>query len=196
MKGSQKVGEKRMREQPGDSDKVEEYKGPWRQYVGEVKVAKPTEAQKLILDQMIRSKKRKEKEQKEETIDETTELHSEYGVGGGLCPSYLPASPNAGTVLSNFLHPVVLSILSSITLCPPLHACTHTCTHLHTHTHTHTHTHAYSCTHSRTHITHAHTRTHDSCTRTCILVCTHMHTLTHITRAHTRTHNAHTHVHS
>eukprot|EP00731_Ephydatia_muelleri_P032029 Em0023g536a len=77
MKGSQKVGEKRKREQPGDSDKVEGYKGPWRQYVDEVKVAKPTEAQKLILDQMIHSKKRKEKEQKEDTIDETTELHIE-----------------------------------------------------------------------------------------------------------------------
>lgn len=110
MKGSQKVGEKRKREQPGDSDKVEGYKGPWRQYVDEVKVAKPTEAQKLILDQMIHSKKRKEKEQKEETIDETTELHSECGeeaVGLEEAMSSLPAFHKAGIVFSNYLRRVM-----------------------------------------------------------------------------------------
>ena len=82
MRGSQKVGEKRRREKPGEPDQVEGYKGPWREYVGEVKVAKPTEEQKLILDKMIHSKKRKEKEQKEETIDESTQLHGEWCRGG------------------------------------------------------------------------------------------------------------------
>lgn len=49
--------------------------GPWREYVDQVKVACPTPEQKAILEAQI-GNKLKDKEPEEETIEETTMLHS------------------------------------------------------------------------------------------------------------------------
>ena len=50
--------------------------GPWAGYEGQLKVAKPTDEQKAILETQF-SKKMKQKKPVEESIEESTMLHSE-----------------------------------------------------------------------------------------------------------------------
>lgn len=57
------------------------YVGPWREYEGQVKVSCPTVEEKAILDAQKASRtkyKQKQKGEEEETIEETTVLHSEH----------------------------------------------------------------------------------------------------------------------
>ena len=71
-------GQKRKREPMGDPDKVDEYKGPWREYVDQVKVAKPTDEEKAALEVMFADKKKKtEKKEEDQTIEESSMLHGE-----------------------------------------------------------------------------------------------------------------------
>ena len=65
---------KRKREEKGDPADIEGYKGPWREYVDQVKVAKPTEEEKATLEVMFASKK-KEKKEEGQTIEESSMLH-------------------------------------------------------------------------------------------------------------------------
>ena len=69
-------GQKRKRESLGDPGDVEGYKGPWREYVDQVKVAKPSEEEKAALELMFASKK-KEKKEEGQTIEESSLLHGE-----------------------------------------------------------------------------------------------------------------------
>ena len=68
------AGRKRKREAKGDPGDVDGYMGPWRGYVDQEKVSKPTEEQRAILEVMFADKK-KEKKEEEETIEESTLLH-------------------------------------------------------------------------------------------------------------------------
>lgn len=70
-----RTGEKRKREEKGDPGDVEGYMGPWRGYVDQQKVAKPSEEQLAILEEQFGSKQ-KVKREKDETIEESTMLHS------------------------------------------------------------------------------------------------------------------------
>ncbi len=72
-----RTGEKRKREDKGDPGEVDGYKGPWRGYVDQVTVSKPTEEEKATLELMFASKKKVKKEE-ELTIEESTLLHGEY----------------------------------------------------------------------------------------------------------------------
>ena len=63
--------------------------GPWREYVDQVKVACPTPEQKAILEAQI-GNKLKDKEPEEETIEETTMLHSKNHLSLSLS-NYLPS---------------------------------------------------------------------------------------------------------
>lgn len=67
---------KRKREDKGDPGDVDGYKGPWREYVDQVKVAQPTDEEKAALEIMFASKK-KEKKEEGQTIEESTMLHGE-----------------------------------------------------------------------------------------------------------------------
>ena len=72
-------GCKRKREPMGDPEKVDGYKGPWREYVDQVKVAKPSDEEKAVLEVMFADKKKKnEKKEEDQTIEESTMLHGEY----------------------------------------------------------------------------------------------------------------------
>lgn len=68
------TGKKRKREGKGDPGDVEGYKGPWREYVDQVKVAKPTDEEKAAMELMFASKK-KEKKEEGQTIEESSMLH-------------------------------------------------------------------------------------------------------------------------
>lgn len=52
------------------------YEGPWREYVDQIKVSKPTEKQLAILEEQF-GDKQKNKKEKDETIDESSMLHGE-----------------------------------------------------------------------------------------------------------------------
>lgn len=71
-------GKKRKREPMGNPEDIEEYKGPWREYVDQIKVAKPTDEEKAALEVMFADKKKKKEEKKkdeDQTIEESTMLH-------------------------------------------------------------------------------------------------------------------------
>jgi len=71
------TGAKRKRLDRGDPGVIDGYAGPWREYVDQVKVSKPTEEQMAILEkQQGEKKKKKEVKEKDDTIDESSELHS------------------------------------------------------------------------------------------------------------------------
>ena len=72
------TGVKRKRLDKGDPGEVDGYEGPWRAYVDQVTVSKPTEKQMAILEEQLgeRKKKRQVKET-EETIVESSLLHGE-----------------------------------------------------------------------------------------------------------------------
>ncbi len=72
-------GQKRKREPMGDPGEVDDYKGPWREYVDQVKVAKPTDEEKAAIEVMFADKKKKKEAKKDEdqTIEESTTLHGE-----------------------------------------------------------------------------------------------------------------------
>lgn len=73
-----RTGQKRKREGKGDPGDLEGYQGPWRGYVDQVKVSKPTEEQMAVLEEQFGEKQKKKRgEEKDETIEETTLLHSE-----------------------------------------------------------------------------------------------------------------------
>ena len=73
------VGQKRKREPKGDPADVDGYKGPWREYEGQEKVAKPTEEQMAVLVEKFH-KKKKEVKDEDETIEEISELQSELHI--------------------------------------------------------------------------------------------------------------------
>ncbi|XP_064404437.1 pre-mRNA-processing factor 17-like isoform X2 [Halichondria panicea] len=70
------TGVKRKRLDKGDPGEVDGYEGPWRAYVDQVTVSKPTEKQMAVLEEQLgeRKKKRQVKET-EETIVESSLLH-------------------------------------------------------------------------------------------------------------------------
>ena len=73
-----RTGAKRKRLDKGDPGDVDGYEGPWREYVDQIKVAKPTEKQLAILEEQLGDKqKKKNKKKEEETIDESSMLHGE-----------------------------------------------------------------------------------------------------------------------
>lgn len=69
-----RTGKKRKREGKGNPGDVDGYMGPWRGYVDQEKVSKPSEEQRAVLELMYADKK-KEKKQEEETIEESSLLH-------------------------------------------------------------------------------------------------------------------------
>ena len=71
-----RTGQKRKREGKGDPGDVDGYMGPWRGYVDQEKVSKPTEEQMAILEEQF-GDKQKQKREKDETIEESSMLHSE-----------------------------------------------------------------------------------------------------------------------
>ena len=71
-----RTSKKRKREEKGDPADVDGYMGPWRGYVDQVKVSKPTEEERAVIELMFADRKKKnEKKEQEETIDETCLLH-------------------------------------------------------------------------------------------------------------------------
>lgn len=72
-----RTGEKRKREDKGDPADSEGYMGPWRGYVDQVKVAKPTSEQMAILEEQFKDKRKMQKkgEDEEEVFEESTLLH-------------------------------------------------------------------------------------------------------------------------
>ena len=75
-----RTGQKRKREDKGDPGDLEGYKGPWRGYVDQEKVSRPTKEQMAILEEQF-GDKQKTKKEKDETIEESSMLHSEWGGG-------------------------------------------------------------------------------------------------------------------
>lgn len=76
---SVRTGEKRKREVKGDPGDVDGYQGPWREYVGQVKVAKPTDEEKAAIELLFAEKKKKKegklKKEEEPTMEESSKLH-------------------------------------------------------------------------------------------------------------------------
>lgn len=72
-----RTGMKRKREEKGDPGDVDGYKGPWRSYVDQVMVAKPTEEEKAALEIMFADKQKKKEKTEEPTIEESSLLHGE-----------------------------------------------------------------------------------------------------------------------
>ena len=73
-----RTGEKRKREEKGDPGDIEGYMGPWRGYVGQVKVAKPTTEQMAVLEEQFKDKRKMQKknvEDEDEVFEESTLLH-------------------------------------------------------------------------------------------------------------------------
>lgn len=73
-----RTGEKRKREEKGDPGDTEGYMGPWRGYVDQVKVAKPTPEQMAVLEEQFKDKRKMQKknnEEEDEVFDESTLLH-------------------------------------------------------------------------------------------------------------------------
>lgn len=72
-----RTGEKRKREEKGDPGDIDGYQGPWRGYVDQVKVAKPSQEQMAILEEQFKDKRKMQKknEDEEEVFDESTLLH-------------------------------------------------------------------------------------------------------------------------
>ena len=80
------TGIKRKRLEKGDPSDVDGYEGPWRGYVDQVKVSKPTEKQLALLEEQLgERKKKKQVKDKEETIDESSMLHGECRVVLCVC---------------------------------------------------------------------------------------------------------------
>ena len=77
---SVRTGKKRKREAKGDPADVDGYKGPWREYVDQVKVSKPTEEEMATMELLFADKKKKKekKEEEDQTIDESTMLHGMF----------------------------------------------------------------------------------------------------------------------
>ena len=73
-----RTGEKRKREPKGDPADIEGYQGPWRAYVDQQMVAKPTAEQMAILEEQFGEKQKKKKQEEDETIEETSMLHSRW----------------------------------------------------------------------------------------------------------------------
>lgn len=69
-------GDKRRREKPGDPEEIDGYLGPWAKFADEKTSAKPSEEQKVILDQ-YEEKKEKRGKKDEEKIEEKTKAHIE-----------------------------------------------------------------------------------------------------------------------
>ncbi len=70
------TGVKRKRLDKGDPGDVEGYAGPWRGYVDQVTVSKPTEKQLALLEEQFGEKRKKKAvKETEDTIDESTLLH-------------------------------------------------------------------------------------------------------------------------
>lgn len=76
-----RTGEKRKREDKGDPGDTEGYMGPWRGYVDQVRVAKPTPEQMAVLEEQFKDRrkmqKKKNDEEEEEVFEESTLLHGE-----------------------------------------------------------------------------------------------------------------------
>lgn len=72
-------GAKRKREGKGDPADVDGYQGPWREYVDQVKVSKPSEEERATLELMFADKnKKKAKKEEEPTMEESSMLHGVY----------------------------------------------------------------------------------------------------------------------
>lgn len=84
-----RTGVKRKRLDKGDPGDVDGYEGPWREYVDQIKVSKPTEKELAILEERF-GDKQKNKKEKDETIDESSMLHGEHLVGSSITYSGLP----------------------------------------------------------------------------------------------------------
>ena len=56
--------EKRKREDKGDPSDVDGYKGPWREYVGQVTVSKPTEEEMAAMELMFADRRRRRRKMK------------------------------------------------------------------------------------------------------------------------------------
>ena len=69
-----RTGKKRKREGKGDPGDVDGYKGPWREYIDQEKISKPSEEQRAVLELMYADKKTVKK-QEDETIEESSLLH-------------------------------------------------------------------------------------------------------------------------
>ena len=78
------TGKKRKREEKGDPSDIDGYKGPWRGYVDQVTVSKPTDEEKAAIELMFASKK-KEKKEEEQTIEESSLLHSKWYMHACVC---------------------------------------------------------------------------------------------------------------
>ena len=75
-----RTGEKRKREEKGDPADTEGYMGPWRGYVDQVKVAKPTTEQMAVLEEQFKEKRKMQKkknDEEEEVFEESSLLHGE-----------------------------------------------------------------------------------------------------------------------
>ena len=70
------TGTKRKRMEKGDPGDLEGYMGPWREYVDQEKVSKPTPEQLALLEQQF-GEKQKAKKKEDDTIKESTMLHGE-----------------------------------------------------------------------------------------------------------------------
>lgn len=84
------TGVKRKRLDKGDPGDVEGYAGPWRGYVDQVTVSKPTEKQLALLEEQFGEKRKKKAvKETEDTIDESTLLHGVcVCVGGSILDVY------------------------------------------------------------------------------------------------------------
>lgn len=89
------IGTKRRREGKGEPGDVDGYKGPWREYVDQVKVAKPSDEEKAALELMFAHKKKAKKEE-EETVEESSLLHSKGGREGGRTGGTTSVGSNRG----------------------------------------------------------------------------------------------------
>lgn len=73
-----RTGAKRKREDKGDPADVDGYQGPWRGYVDQVMVAKPSELEMKVLEQQAGDKKKmRKKPDEEEVFEESSTLHIE-----------------------------------------------------------------------------------------------------------------------
>ena len=68
-----RTGKKRKQEGKGDPGDVDGYKGPWREYVDQVKVSKPTEEEMATMELLFADKKVKKEE--EQPMEESSMLH-------------------------------------------------------------------------------------------------------------------------
>lgn len=100
-----RTGVKRKRLEKGDPGDVDGYMGPWREYVDQIKVSKPSEKEQAILEEQSKHKQQKNKKEVEDTIEESSLLHGESCKSGeSYSPTLLFPQPCRLTVRAFFHH--------------------------------------------------------------------------------------------